>query len=372
MRVLYFSLDYTPHDHRFLAALAETEHEVFYLRLQRGPRQTEDRPLPPEVRIVPWAGGRTAFRWRDFGRLLPAFRKVVQTLKPDLIHAGPLQQVALFPALLNFHPLVAMSWGSDLLRDAERNGFYRWATRFVLRRADVFVGDCETVARKAQAFGFPRERMVIFPWGVDLAHFSPGPDGGLRARWGWEDAFVVLHTRSWEPVYGADVVVRAFVRAAQQEPRLRLLLLGGGSQSALLKRILQEGGMLERVQFVGQVSQTRLPRYYRAADLYVSASHSDGSSVSLMEALACGLPVAVSDIPSNQEWVRQGTEGWLFPDGDAAALARILVTAARTPREQLQTLGRAARQRAEERADWPRNFRLLLAGYALARGGKSR
>lgn len=368
MRVLYFSLDYTPHDHRFLAALAETEHEVFYLRLQRGMRQTEDRPLPAKVRLVPWAGGRQPFRWAAFPRLLADFRRVVCHLRPDLIHAGPLQQVALFPALLGFHPLVVMSWGSDLLRDADRNAFYRWATRLVLRRADAFVGDCETVAARAQALGFPRQRMAIFPWGVDLDHFAPGEDGGLRARWGWEDAFVVIHTRSWEPIYGVDVMARAFVQAARQEPRLRLMLLGGGSLAPQLRRILQEGQVLERVQFVGQVGQRDLPRYYRAADLYVSASHSDGSSVSLMEALACGLPVAVSDIPSNREWVRHGTEGWHFPDGDAAALAGILLEAARAPRERLHALGQAARRRAEERADWSRNFRRLLWAYRVARG----
>ncbi len=79
MRVLYFSLDYTPHDHRFLAALAETEHEVYYLRLQRGPRQTEDRPLPPEVYIVQWAGGRTAFRWQDFRGLGDVYKRQGRT-----------------------------------------------------------------------------------------------------------------------------------------------------------------------------------------------------------------------------------------------------------------------------------------------------
>ena len=366
MRVLYFSLDYTPHDHRFLAALAETEHEVFYLRLQRGPRQTEDRPVPSAVRQVPWAGGQAPFRWRDFPRLFFAFRRVVRRLRPDLIHAGPIQQVALFPALLGFHPLVVMSWGSDLLRDAERDAFYRWATRFVLRRADAFVGDCQAVADKARAWGVPAERMAIFPWGVDLQHFSPGSDEGLRARWGWEDAFVIIHTRSWEPIYGVEVMARAFVQAARREPRLRLMMLGGGSLAPQIRRIFQEGRVLDRVQFVGQVSQRHLPRYYRAADLYVSASHSDGSAVSLMEALACGLPVAVSDIPSNREWVRPETEGWHFPDGDAAALARILVEAARTPRERMQTLRRAARQRAEARADWSRNFLALLQAYRLA------
>jgi len=46
MKIIYFSLDYTPHDHRFLSALAETQHKVYYVRLQCGPRQTEDRPVP--------------------------------------------------------------------------------------------------------------------------------------------------------------------------------------------------------------------------------------------------------------------------------------------------------------------------------------
>ena len=63
------------------------------------------------------------------------------------------------------------------------------------------------------------------------------------------------------------------------------------------------------------------------ADLYISPSHVDGSSVSLMEALACGLPCLVSDIPANQEWVREGENGWLFPDGDDERLAGKILAA---------------------------------------------
>ncbi len=364
MRILYFSLDYTPHDHRFLTALAKSGHEIHYLRLQRGPRQTEDRPLPASVHQVIWAGGRAPFRWRQVPRLLADFRRVLRTLKPDLVHAGPIQTVALFPALVGFHPLVSMSWGYDLQRDAERNAFYRGLTRWVLRRSDALVADCQAVARKAQALGFPAQRITVFPWGVDLQHFSPGPDDGLRARLGWEDAFVVLHNRSWEPIYGVDVMARAFVRAARQEPRLRLMLLGGGSLAPLLHQVFQEAHLLERVHFFGQVSQRHLPRYYRAADLYLSASHSDGSSVSLMEALASGLPVLVSDIPSNREWVTPDQQGWLFPDGDVDALAAALIKAAQTPPATRQRMAQAARARAEAKADWAQNFRSLLHLYA--------
>ena len=363
MKILYFSLDYTPHDHRFLAALAESGHEIHYLRLQRGPRQTEDRPLPPSVHLVRWAGGQKPFRWRAFPRLFADFRRVLRAVQPDLVHAGPIQTVAAFPALAGFHPLVSMSWGYDLQRDADKSAFYRTLTRFVLRRSDALVADCQAVARRAQEFGFPAERITVFPWGVDLQHFSPGPDDGLRARLGWEDAFVILHNRSWEPIYGVDVMARAFVQAARQEPRLRLMLLGGGSQAPLLHRIFQEARLLDRVHFFGQVSQRQLPRYYRAADLYLSASHSDGSSVSLMEALASGLPVLVSDIPSNREWVDEGVQGWLFPDSDARTLAAKLVEAARLPAADLARMAQAARARAEAQANWPQNFQKLLTTY---------
>jgi glycosyltransferase involved in cell wall biosynthesis len=98
------------------------------------------------------------------------------------------------------------------------------------------------------------------------------------------------------------------------------------------------------------------------ADLYISASHVDGSSVSLMEALACGLPCIVSDIPANKEWVKEGQNGWFFPDGDADALA-IKILAAMEVRSSLPEVGREARRTAEEKANWPKNFEKLLTAY---------
>jgi glycosyltransferase involved in cell wall biosynthesis len=367
LRILYFTRDYTPHDHRFLSALAATPHEIFSLRLERRGMQREDRPLPPQVTQVAWRGGARPLSVLDGVGLLPDLRRVLRELRPDVVHAGSIQTAALLTALSGFRPLVSMSWGSDLLKDAERNRRWRWATRHTLNHTTVLVGDCQAVADKAAAFGFPRQRVVLFPWGVDLGRFQPGAEPELRDRLGWpEDAFLLLSNRSWEPLYGVDVVVRAFIQAARQEPRLRLLLLGGGSQSAHLRQILIQSGLMERVHFGGQISNADLPRYYRAADLYLSASHSDGSSVSLMEALGCGRAVLVSDIAGNLEWITPGEQGWLFADGDAAALERGMLRAAGLDAARLAQMGRAARALAEARADWSKNFPKLLDAYRLA------
>jgi glycosyltransferase involved in cell wall biosynthesis len=358
MRIIYFSLDYTPHDHRFLSALAETEHDVFYVRLQRGARQTEDRPVPSNIEQVLWKGGQAVFHWRNLPRLTLDFRRLTREIKPDLIHAGPIQTCGLLAALTGFRPLLTMSWGFDLMQDAERNAWWRYVTRYTLARSTFFTSDCETTRQKAIAYGMNPNHTIVFPWGVDLERFTPAV-----TRHSSPD-FTLFCNRSWEPRYGVYVLARAFVEAARQRPELRLMLLGGGSQGNLLRQILTDGGVMERVHFGGKVSQTELPRYYQMADLYISASHVDGSSVSLMEALACGLPALVSDIPANQEWVAGGINGWLFPDGNVDALSTAILRVY-DERMNLAEIGRAARATAEEKADWKKNFRKLLEAYEM-------
>ena len=176
----------------------------------------------------------------------------------------------------------------------------------------------------------------------------------------------ILSTRSWELVYGVDIIAQAFVRVAQVRPDARLVMLGQGSQAGALRQIFLNAGVLSRVYLPGQVSYANLPRYYQSADLYVSASHSDGSSISLLEALACGCPVILSDIPGNREWVAPGEQGWLFPDRDVDALTEAILAALDQP-SRLAEMGRAARILAEQRADWRKNFPVLLKTYELAK-----
>ncbi len=371
MRVIYFSRGYSTHDHRFLAALARTEHQVFWLRLEPERRQIEDRPVPPEIQQVHWHGDAKPFQWGRTPVLASDLRRVIADLRPDLVHAGPIQTCAFLAAIAGFRPLLTMSWGFDLMQDADRNAWWRWVTRYTLKRSTFFVSDAEVTRNKAVAFGMDPKCTAVFPWGVDLSRFAPArAEAGKPVRSGKSRRvrrrpFIIFCNRNWEPFYGVDVLARAFVEVAQQRDDVGLLLLGGGSQAQAIRQILMTAQIMERVQFGGQVPQADLPRWYHMADLFVSPSHVDGSSVSLMEALACGLPVLVSDIPGNREWVEDGDNGWLFPDGDAHALARkILMVMDR--RDELQRVRLLARQTAEERADWSSNFKVLLGAYRRA------
>lgn len=363
MRIIYFSKNYTPHDYRFLSSLSKTEHDIYYLKLEANQRQTEDRPVPENIRQILWTGGKHEFRWRDAARLTFDLRRLTKEIKPDLIHAGPIQNCAFLAALSRFHPILAMSWGYDLVMDADKSAWMRWVTRYTLKRSAFFVSDANVSRDKAVSFGMNPEKTVIFPWGTDIEHFVPKKEErGKRTASANRKSITLFCSRTWELIYGVDVLVKAFVKVASVNPDVSLILLGSGSQGAKIRQILMNGGVMDRVHFGGHVTQADLPRWYHMADLYISPSHVDGSSVTLMEALASGLPCLVSDIPGNKEWIEDGVNGWLFRDGDVDDLAEKILNAIKN-RKSFKRIGEAARRTAEQKADWKKNFGKLLEAY---------
>jgi glycosyltransferase involved in cell wall biosynthesis len=362
MRVLYCSQDYSPHDHRFLTALHESDHEIFWVRLEKGGIVQESRSYPGDIQPILLRKHPGKLSWSSYLELNSRFQWIVREIKPNLVHAGPVQRVAFIPALSGFHPLLTMSWGFDLMQDANRDPIWRWVTRYVLERSDWFIADCQAVLKKARQFGLTHQNVTIFPWGVDLEVFNPKRRGPMRRQVGYEEDLLILHTRSWESRYGVDVSLRGFWLALQQAPNLRMFMLGGGSQEREVRQFVEAKGLADRILFYGYHENNSLAKYYQAVDLYLSASHIDGSSVALLEAMACGCPALVSNIPSNLEWVEDGSNGFVFADNNAEELAAKLVFSAKN-KEKLIRMGKQAYQKIIEKADWRKSVQVLMDTY---------
>ena len=173
MRILYFSLGYSTHDYRFLKSISESGHEVFFVQLEGNTRQVEDRSVPPNVRLVLWKGGHEPFKWSNLPKLVLDFRRLTREIKPDLIHAGPIQTCAFIAILSGFRPILTMSWGFDLMDDVHHNKWWEWVTCFTLKRSTFFISDAMVTRDKAVAYGMNPNKTIVFPWGVDLEHFKP-------------------------------------------------------------------------------------------------------------------------------------------------------------------------------------------------------
>ena len=365
MKIVYFSKDYTPHDYRFLEKLSRSRHEVWYLRLESSPVPLETRPVPPGIKVVDWRGSQ-GYHQRGLARikLYHDFKGVIDEIRPNLIQAGPIQSCGFFTALAGFKPLLLMSWGSDILVDANKNALRRCLTRFTLRRADMIACDCLAVRDGIlQLVNYPADRIIIFPWGVDLKQFRPvSSQLKLRDKLGWKDNKVIITTRSLEPLYGTMVFLEAVREVVKNIPESRVLMLGGGSLEGEVKTFITQHNLGHVFHLAGRVQYDQLPRYFNEADIYVSSSYSDGTSVSLLEAMACKLPVIVTDLPSNREWVTPGINGWLVPSGDAQALGYAIMEALKQPGKR-DSMSQANLSLAREKADWDKNFLSLLTAY---------
>jgi glycosyltransferase involved in cell wall biosynthesis len=293
----------------------------------------------------------------ELGGRVDALRATLAEIKPDVVHAGPLQRVTFPVVLATDLPVVAASWGSDLLRAAAEDPVWRDVAAFSLSRAQGFLGDCATVFDAARELGY-RGPHAHIPWGIDVSQFCPD---GASKRFGPKSAFVILSTRNWEEIYDVGTLARAFADL-DPDTGAHLVLCGSGSEENRLRSILEEASAGGRVTWVGRVGQAELPELYRGADLYVSTSKSDGSSVSLLEAMGCGRPVLVSDIPGNREWVEVAEHR--FAVGDVERLRASLCRLAKSPRTEREASVHAGRARVLRDADWSKAPHELARLYA--------
>lgn len=259
---------------------------------------------------------------------------------------------------------------SDILRDLEDPPrAARWAA--MIARADWVIGISRERQEAAWKLGFPPERTVLLQNGVDTERFKPDPAAraAVRAELGLPaDAPVLFCPRRVTPVSGLLDLVHALRHLPAVEGYL--VVAGGRSdnpddyeQQVLFA--LRTGTWAERFRWVGIVPNRDIQRYYAAADIAVIPSLQEGSSNSILEAMASGLAVLATNVGGNPEHVADGETGLLVASGDpralAAGLERLLLQA-----DLRQRMGAAGLRRARDEFSWPRIAARTVEIYELA------
>ncbi len=345
--------------------MAKSGRDVWFLPFADSSFQYESRPFPEKInKLPPLLKNKDAPGIFEWARLIFRFRERVRESKPDLIHAGPVQTGAFVASICKSTPLLVVSWGSDVLVFPDKNRWMRWITKFTLKRADMVLGDCDAVRERVLSLSPLRdEQVVFFPWGIDVQQFTPRKSKiGLRKKLNWENFFVVISTRAFEPIHGPFVFLEAIKRAKKSRSNIRVIMLGDGSLRSRVEKFIDENELARYIHLPGQMPNHQLVDYFNEADLYVSATFSDGTSVSLLEAMGCGLPVVVVDEYGNREWVAPGKNGWLYPSGDAEILGETILQAYQKRRER-EKMSLENRMLVEKQANWTKNVVQLFDAY---------
>ena len=351
MRIAALANASVVHTRRWVEYFRGRGHEVRLWSLEPGPAGLEARALP----AAPLPG------FLRYPLALPALRRELAGFAPDLVDAHFVPNYGLLGALADRHPLVVVAWGSDLLVSGRRDPLQRARAGFVLRRADAVMADSGNLAAAAVGLGAPPERVHAIPWGIDRARFRPS-----SAR----EPGLIVSTRMHEPVYDLGTVIEATAVVLASHPGTRLVVSGFGSGTAALEALAARKLPAGKWSFTGRVDAPAMADLLARAELYVSASLSDSTSVSLLEAMASGAVPVVSDLEGNREWVGEDDGARMFPPGDAAGLAAALTRALADPAWRERARARNARVIAE-RGDAQANLARIETLYA-ALAGKGR
>jgi L-malate glycosyltransferase len=239
--------------------------------------------------------------------------------------------------MTGFHPCVVTAWGSEVLI-AAKSRMMKPLVKWVFRRSDLITCDAEHMRQAMIQLGIDREKIRIIYFGTDVEKFQPRPAREeLRRELGASEAPVVISIRSLEPIYDVETLIQAIPSVLRAVPSAVFVIGGEGSEKEKLVRLAQELGIVAQVRFVGQLPNEQLPEYLNAANLYVSTSLSDaGLAASTAEAMACGLPVIVTDSAENKLWVREGEGGFVIPVQNPRILAEKMIALLQNPATQKQ------------------------------------
>jgi glycosyltransferase involved in cell wall biosynthesis len=286
--------------------------------------------------------------------------KTVNEIDPDIVHAHYISHYGMYGALVGFRPFVVTAWGSDILVDPRRSLIREYFAKYVLTRASLVTVDSQSLIRHVMDFGVCQERIKLICHGVDWKFFGP-PVEKTELRDDLDipvSSHVVISTRSLEPIYDVETLVKAIPIVLRSNADARFIIVGKGSLKNKLEVMVSNLGVSSNVEFVGQVSQTEVSRLLGLSDVYVSTSLSDTTSVSLLEAMACGLPVVVTELEGNIEWIKEGVNGFLFSKSDSKMLAD-RITYLLSDENIRKRFGAANRKIVLERADYEKEMKKM-------------
>lgn len=190
------------------------------------------------------------------------------------------------------------------------------------------------------------EKLAVLPLGLELDHFSASAakSGQLREELGLsEEGRLVGIVGRLVPIKGHEIFLQAARSVAEKLPSCRFLVVGDGPERSELQGMAEALGISSKVLFLGW--RRDLDRIYADLDLCTLSSYNEGTPVSIIEAMAAGVPVVATQVGGVKDLVTHHETGLLVPPGDSQALASAIVTLLNDP-EGAQRMARAGRERA--------------------------
>jgi len=233
-------------------------------------------------------------------RKIKRLKQIITNYKPDVIHIHQANSCAYLTLKANTGkiPTVMTTWGSDVLLMPQMGMIHKYIVKYALKHSTVITADAKYMAKAISNLA-DREQTVVVNFGIDFDANTVIP----------QKENIIYSNRLHKDVYNIEQIVRGFAVFVKQHPDWKLVIGANGDLTEDLKKLSKEILPENSFEFIGFIGTDQNKAQYLKSKIWVSIPSSDGTSISLLEAMGYGCIPVVSDLPANKEWIENGTNG---------------------------------------------------------------
>lgn len=314
LKIAYLSTGTFRHVGPYLRFFSSRGHDVHWITYTK---HEETFGVRHYAALETTADRKRITKWRYFAAV-PRIRRILMEIRPDILHGHYITSAGVLCLLSGFRPYVLSVHGTDAVTSVN-SVVWRVVLRRVLTRAEGINAVSQQLADLALGLGAEKEKVLVLPQGIDLRLF------GYEASTRLPQVVKLICTRVLEQKYGPVTIINACEILKRKSLPFTLTFAAGGPLQPDLQKMVTEKGLDQHISFLGGYSIGELPGILREHQIYLSASHWDGTSNCLLEVMAAGLFPVVSRIESNQALVRENETAFMFECGNAEELAERII-----------------------------------------------
>lgn len=355
MKIAHLSVG-DPFTARWVNDQSTLGHDVHLIMLEVGTEQFSNVTL----HILPFK--------KPFGYFLNIFhlRTLLKMIQPDIFHVHYATGNGLLGRLANYKPSILSVWGSDVMVSPDNSFLMRRLVKKNLEHYSNIISTSLIMVDYVNSISDKDINISVIPIGVDTEIFAPGNDSV-------SNEIVIGTVKTLETIYGIDVLIKSFSLVKDRikksdkilAGKLKLAIVGGGSQLSNLTDLVAECGVSDSVQFVGQIPNRDVPNMLRSFDVFVAMSRNESFGVAIVEASACELPVVTSNVGGLPEVVINNETGYLINTEDYEGCAEAIFKLVINPQLR-KKLGKNGRMFVQRKYEWRDCMNSMLSLYDQA------
>jgi len=263
-------------------------------------------------------------------------KEVIDKFEADILHAHYALTYGTYALFAEHHPYVISTWGSDLVGGHSTNSYQPRSsksekiptiTKRALKNADLVHVETNRQAEIVKNSSAHPDRIIVQNWGVNLSLFNENIDcSEVREKYdiGEKDR-VVVSMRTLDPIYSIDTIIKSVPLLLKEMKNVKVIVGADGPLRYDLIRLASELGVQKTTVFTGFLSREELAKVFAISDVYVQCPLGDGVSYTMLEAMACGVPVVTTNVGDTSVNIKEGYNGFFFQEKDPHELARTVL-----------------------------------------------